>query len=628
MHVKKVQQTLNICLVASALFLYSSISYAGSSSSSGGVIISYPLQKPGKLYLHTPALPDTIATKETTADAQWSYFSWNSFIAMNWPALETTPDKYRGIPDTGNSFTSAANDDLTVWETIKEKREIFNHPTTAGSLTWYSPIDYGKLRLANGVTTTTSQRTFHQNSGTSASPDGFDETVEVQSESLEVFYPDSLTPNPLLKSALPVVTPRIWKGQPSALNPIVYEVKLNYDYFDYVVNKGYNVNNTSTTNPVAIAAGKAEINLPYRTSSAKAPNSTIFSSKLGYRASYVHDYFKGINKVYNNNKMRAKPKEAVPPPPKQGSVQIKAAWVKLGGSTAKASDYPTWHTAQAQYYQKVKPKTGASKIEASEPSLFGLVGMHIIQRIHTSDVNNIGGTANSVGGTFVFSTWEHSSIFNSPVDGIGGTTEYYYSNYYDGQGNFLPPHIPKGFYPPLNQNAYPVERLYPILPNVVAANTAVHKAIKKANANSVWLNYHLVGTQFQAVNVNVSKSDILKPNFNPNDPTNIGQPIFLSNLAIESNTGLQHFRGQPPQITPIANYKSKIPTTSLTFAHDNNNMASSHAGRSTGYNMGGCMGCHGVAQSKGYAFSFVLLGGYLGAATDTQEHFDQPGANP
>jgi hypothetical protein len=44
--------------------------------------------------------------------------------------------------------------------------------------------------------------------------------------------------------------------------------------------------------------------------------------------------------------------------------------------------------------------------------------------------------------------------------------------------------------------------------------------------------------------------------------------------------------------------------------------------------MGGCMGCHGVAQTKGYAFSFVLLDGYLGAVTDTQEHFNQPGAKP
>lgn len=622
---KKMQYFYILSSVVSVLFLFSSTAYAASSS--GGVIVIFPLQNPGQLYLDTPALPDTVATKETVADAQWSYFSWNSFIAMNWPALETKPDKYRGIPDTNSSFAGAANDDLTVWETIKEKREVFNHPNTAGSLTWYSPIDYGTLRLANGVTTTTNQRTFHQNSGTSVSPDGLDETVEVQSESLEAFYPDGLTPNPLLKSKLPVVTPRVWRGQPSALNPVVYEVKLNYDYFNYVVSNGYNVNNSSPTNPVAKAAGNANIHLPYRTSSAKPPTGgNKLSSKFGYRANYVHDYFKAVNVVYNKNKTSSNIKIPVPPPPKEGSVQIKAAWVKLGGSDAKASDYPTWHTSQAQYYQQVGT-SGSKKIEASEASLFGLVGMHIIQRIHTSNTKKIGDAGNAEGGTFVFSTWEHSSIFNSPVDGMGGAVEYYYSNYYDGQGNPpapKPPLIAKGFYPPLDKKAYPIERMYPILPNVAAANTAVHKSIKKVNPNSVWLNYHLVGTQFQAVNVNVSKSDVLKPNFNPNDPTNIGQPIFLSNLAIESNVGLQHFRGQPPQITPIANYSSQIKKTSLGFYHDNTNMAF----QGTGYNMGGCMGCHGVAQSKGYAFSFVLLDGYLGAATDTQEHFDQPGANP
>ena len=192
-----------------------------------------------------------------------------------------------------------------------------------------------------------------------------------------------------------------------------------------------------------------------------------------------------MNAVYKNNQNSQNTKKTVPLPPKEGSVQIKAAWVKLGDASAKSSDYPTWHTAQAQYYKAIKQKDGSEKVEASEFSLFGLVGMHIIQRIHTSDINNISNAANPVGGTFVFSTWEHSSIFNSPVDGVGGKVEYYYSNYYDGQGNFLPPQIPKGFYPPLSKNAYPVERMYPILPNVVAANTAVHNAIRKVNSNSV-----------------------------------------------------------------------------------------------------------------------------------------------
>lgn len=38
----------------------------------------------------------------------------------------------------------------------------------------------------------------------------------------------------------------------------------------------------------------------------------------------------------------------------------------------------------------------------------------------------------------------------------------------------------------------------------------------------------------------------------------------------------------------------------------------------------GCMGCHGVAQTKGYSFSFVLLDGQRGADVDTQTNFVPP----
>jgi hypothetical protein len=44
----------------------------------------------------------------------------------------------------------------------------------------------------------------------------------------------------------------------------------------------------------------------------------------------------------------------------------------------------------------------------------------------------------------------------------------------------------------------------------------------------------------------------------------------------------------------------------------------------SGYNMGGCMGCHGVAQSRGFSFSFVLLGGQAGADVDTEKNFTVP----
>lgn len=569
-----------------------------------------PIQKPGTLYLATPALPDTVPVQQP----DWDYFAWNSFIAMNWPALEAVPNHYRGVPNTsglpGTTFVNAPNDALTVWESFKEKREVFNHPMTAGTLTWYSPVDYGTPRLASGVSVKTTHRTFHQNTGTSQSPDGLDETIEVQSQALEPMLPDGTT-NPLLTAIPPVVTPRVWKGQPTKHNPIVYEVKVNFDYFNYVVANGLNVNNSQTPNPVSTAAGNATIHLPWRTSSATPPSGAKQrSSTINYRASDALAKYKAINAS------KTPPTNANTPT--AGSVQLKAAWIKLGGSGAKASDFPTWHTALAQNYKDIDGKP-----VPSEPTLFGLVGLHIIQRIHQTTASS---NAQSPGGTFIFATWEHASIFNSPVQGQPDPPPptYFYSNYFAGQAVMGPPL--KGFYPALEKPAYPVVRQYPVLDNTKAVTAAVHSAIRSLNPNSVWLNYHLVGTQFQAIdlsNLPPPSTTTLFPK-SPNDPTGIGQPVFLANLGLETNLGLRLFQGQPPQITVIANYPALKSNAGITFARNNANTAFGGAG----YNMGGCMGCHGVAQSKGYGFSFVLLDGYLGAATDTQDHFDQPGANP
>ena len=566
-----------------------------------------PLQKNQTVYLDFPAPPDTIPV----AQPDWDYFAWNSFIALNWPALEVVPNRARGVPDLSKTFATAANNDLGVWETFKEKREIFNHPNDAGQLTWYSPIDYGPLRKGSVSVT---GRALLQNSGTSTA-NALDETVEVQSQALEKTYPDGRTPNPLFKAIPPVTTPRVWRGPPSAKNPIVYEVKLNYDYFNYVVSNGFNVDNTAKNNPVAVAAMAAKIHLPVRTSSASLPGPGPQSPVLNYRAGDAVGRFKLINYIYNSGLRRP-----LPLPPGQGSIQVKAAWLKLGGPEAKPSDFPTWHTAIAVNYisdEKGNPIP-------SEPTLFGLVGMHIIQRIHSTDPKNPGGKANPAGGTFVFATWEHESIFNSPVFGLPNQPKptYFYSNFFLGQAVGGPPQ--KGFYPPLDQQAYPVVRQYPVLPPTKKVTAIFHDAIRKKNPKSVWLHYHLVGTQFQAVDLKPTPEAIVTP---PNDPTLIRQPAFLANLAIETNLGLQFFKGQPPNIQVIQNFQNNGVSSNgnpVAFARDKANTSFA----SKAFNMGGCMGCHGIAQTKGYGFSFVLLDGYLGAVTDTQEHFDQPGANP
>src|SRR4051812_39508053 len=163
-----------------------------------------------------------------------------------------------------------------------------------GGLVWQSRIDYGPLRQG-GVSV--NARVFHQNSGATTPPNALDETVEVQSQALEPKLPDG-TPNPVINKIPPAVTPRVWRGPPSAKNPIVYEVKLNYDYFNYVVANGLNVDNTDTKNgPIAKKAQGAEILLPVRTSSANVPGSNV--GIVNYRAADAFSQFKRINYLYN-----------------------------------------------------------------------------------------------------------------------------------------------------------------------------------------------------------------------------------------------------------------------------------------------------------------------------------------
>jgi hypothetical protein len=107
----------------------------------------------------------------------------------------------------------------------------------------------------------------------------------------------------------------------------------------------------------------------------------------------------------------------------------------------------------------------------------------------------------------------------------------------------------------------------PILPATAGATAYVHS---KLPAKSIWQNYRLVGVQGKP-----SSDSTSTPNF------------FLSNYVVESDYTLNHFNG------------SGIGTP---HNHKNNLLYKGHF-----LSMGGCQGCHGVAQvTLGTDFSFLL----------------------
>ncbi|MCG8456778.1 MAG: hypothetical protein MI919_10905, partial [Holophagales bacterium] len=236
------------------------------------------------------------------------------------------------------------------------------------------------------------------------------------------------------------------------------------------------------------------------------------------------------------------------------------------------------------------------------------------------------------GGTFVFATWEHTGN-----DAAGFT----YANYSGAPPTASPTSLQP--FPNIdNTNALPLNRVYPILDSTARANSLVHDALDCPSSGSVWCNYQLVGTQYAATTTpdpEPTQLDSLVPQAaNIEAPSNSGQPYYLANLVIESNVGLQQFQGLPLTTDPnvikvIDHYKGGNPgnvTSSFTgaFQRDAFNLAyrTQKGGHHTTYeyNMGGCMGCHGVAQLSGYAFSFVLLDNQYGAAPDTLTDFAIP----
>ena len=527
--------------------------------------------------------------------------AWNTFFALSRPAI--VPDSingyHRGFPDVTKGFGDAAHDALSVWETYKEKREIFNQGTASAPTlsAWNSEVDYGPLTL---ITT---------NEDPAAPPvdgrvlldvskqqsyDGLDETAEVGSEALEATFPNG-TANPVMGRPVGV---RVWKGNPTDGQPVVYEVKLNYDYYNYVsVNELYKYDAFTSD-----SAFNGKIRFPYRTTSSEGPGgqgkdsvTTSHTIVLGYQQAAAEEYMRS-NQTGSAN------------PPLMGTMQLKAAWIKLGTNDNPAN----YHTSEASYYVT---ENGAV---VAKQGTFGLIGLHIIQRIHTTDPT---GEAEPPGGTYLFATWEHTSV---------RTDLYTYSNYYNPNTDPLGPTLghTEGFYPPIdtaqaNDGVYVVQPKYDILASTQKVNEAVWAMLPEG---SVWKNYQLVGTQYYGADVadTTSQEGVPVTYYNNNS---IPQTFYLANTVVETNQDLQFFQGQPPRTIPINHYQFKrngdtLLNANTTFDYQRTNNNAVFAGKAV--NMGGCMGCHGVAQSKGYAFSFVLLGGRAGAGTATQTNFDIP----
>lgn len=158
---------------------------------------------------------------------------------------------------------------------------------------------------------------------------------------------------------------------------------------------------------------------------------------------------------------------------------------------------------------------------------------------------------------------------------------------------------------PVNVN----RRIYPIPPKITQANRNAHAAMRQANPDAVWLNYRLINVQAQPLN----RDSI---------PTGEEATYFLANEVVETNTSLQQFSGalQGSITGRITDYPFvKTVNGQATFALVSN-MFIVNDGVPTGFDMGGCMGCHGgQGQTQGGDFSILLARGRITRPDIVQE---------
>ncbi|WP_335943634.1 exo-alpha-sialidase [Pseudomonas sp. G166] len=283
-----------------------------------------------------------------------------------------------------------------------------------------------------------------------------------------------------------------------------------------------------------------------------------------------------------------------------GAVEVKATWRKL--ADIPVQNRGRYHTATVVTYK------GLDSDPVAQNEDYALVALHIIHK-----------TPNYP--TFIFATFEHEDALTL-ADGKSPTGLYYIANYnkidYPGFAINNPPtatfsdgnktytvSLPKAgdvanaaLIPPVysGRNGIPEGQAGPIRvvqpltmhSEVAAVNNQVKQLMDGSSEfnNSVWKHYQLKGVQ--AI-----------PSSTQTDPD-----YYLANIMVESSQpGIQLFRGS--NVFPIPN------NNTLTNARNQPNIKVPDYDHSTqSLTMGGCMGCHGIAQSslkQGFSFLFDAI---------------------
>ncbi|WP_224367925.1 hypothetical protein [Hyalangium versicolor] len=267
----------------------------------------------------------------------------------------------------------------------------------------------------------------------------------------------------------------------------------------------------------------------------------------------------------------------------EGTIEIKAAWRKLlpGENASK------YYTSTALYYQnEYDPASKTYKYKYYNDT-FALIGLHIIRKLANYP-------------DFVFTSFEH----------IG---EAYADDQYvvtDTDGAEVSA-ATRAVRQPSSPNTDRTTN-HAIPTDIASVNSLMR--VQLVQSGSVWQNYQLIGVQAQVTDCALSKSPpppgtpgtqaglacIRAQDDNVKQCLDMDPNYYMANLFVETDAFLNNFSGPGFGGNPFGDCKNAV-----------------YQGKT--YNMGGCKGCHAVAQTAfGTDFSFLLdFTGKPGVEPDT-----------
>ncbi len=627
-------------------------------------------------------VPSDIPGTAPNADLQTAaVFAWQEMIALSWPASVGQ----REDPDLGRAFgaTPIGSDTrygAVVWETLRHKAELFPGgpiqpqygPTTAPP-GYPTKVVSGKLapNLPNPI------------------PANYD--YGYNSDPLYIYKNGPLGPGmPIpwnnLDENNQIGFDKMYAGVDASGNKqeILYQAKGNLTEYIYAASRGWWQNSLYSNSSSSFGAAQtATIN---------------FMAQNQYPPPPAPAYGSPTN-----------PGSYISFPP--GAIEIKTAWRQLTQDEIDNSLY-RFHTAPVRYYTSETAFKDAGANTANPNEVWGLVGLHIIQKTPSAQafifatfeqtdnlltpdgkcVEDLNGnlTGNLPAGTPATTPNIYTNVSNNGFNVVEASGNLFTGNYptlqdqqnalfaqlqqYQPKGDTTPPtpaQIKSALFYQNYSSAVKVpqgsvrvnKRMHDIPSTIADVNAAAHQAILNyniANSNQIttkspgptancpdypagtlvspWNYYKLVNVQW----IPFDKSQIgSSPNTQP-------ATYYLANSVVETDYGLQHFRGNQQNnlsvkvwngsalvnlldevgtTTSLANglntdfqyyYPSGTPDNQksinkLQVKNFNNVYYPTGTNMGRGVNIGGCMGCHGVAQSQGNDFSFIL---YYGGQAD------------